>query len=59
MKEIILKYNPWWHTKEVPKDVVGIKRSRYLNQILPFIDSPEVIKIVGYAGQGKPRSCFR
>ena len=59
MKEIILKYNPWWHTKEVSKDVVGIKRSRYLNQILSFIDSPEVIKIVGIRRSGKTTLMFQ
>ncbi len=59
MKGILIKYNPWWHTKKVPGELAGIKRNRYLNQILPFIDSPEILKITGVRRAGKTTIMFQ
>ncbi|PKP55567.1 MAG: hypothetical protein CVT89_08090 [Candidatus Altiarchaeales archaeon HGW-Altiarchaeales-2] len=59
MKEIIIRYNPWWHTGKISEEKTGIRRSRYLNQILSFMDSPEIIKIVGVRRSGKTTLIFQ
>lgn len=59
MKPILIRYNPWWYTGEVSKEKVGIRRSRYLNQILSFMDSREIIKIVGVRRSGKTTLIFQ
>lgn len=52
MREIIVKYNPWWDKKPIETSKLGMKRHS-LKQILKFMDQREIIKLVGIRRSGK------
>ncbi|MBU0758119.1 MAG: ATP-binding protein [Nanoarchaeota archaeon] len=53
MKEILTNYNPWWTTNKIDKSKIGLIREHYLNKLLKFISSREILKIMGIRRCGK------
>ncbi len=53
MKDVIIDHNQWWNTGSVEKARVGIKRSDYLDRIIKYIHSREIVKLIGVRRSGK------
>ena len=51
--------NPWWFTGNIPKELAGILRDRYLEKLKGTLDIPEITIITGMRRTGKTTMMYQ
>ena len=53
------RYNPWWASGTVPRELLGRKRKKVWQEIEPFLDSRQIILLYGLRRVGKTTQMYQ
>jgi predicted AAA+ superfamily ATPase len=59
MKNLLRRWNPWWEKGNVPGDLTGFPREKYLGSLVEQLDEDRVSVIVGPRRTGKSTLMFQ